>query len=414
MRILILFFFLFGSEITLAQSSQKCISLEGIHLGCVPSENHACIRLVVKNKEEITPDNPTGSSTGNPFTCQYIKIIQTERRNPQTGPLPLNCQSWKPGFNPNAGGETGIDRNSMCDIFSQPVCDEVCKLCVPELKTANVDTIEKGCEILSDGSGSCTGDCRNRCSDEPYSGGIFYGTCGGPRVCLAAGENVACRTQIPVCPGTFPGNPGFPGLGVPPSPADPTFLNTKDYYPVCSNAEKCPRAVDYHGNAVDELPGGGFPQCITSSGAPVQRVNGSCPCVMNGSPVARGENGFCPQGAQDSTPVTMVNVGTSGQCPEIPPIVPSQPSQGASCPWVKAFGKVRRDCEPVPCCCQFDPVTKKAKTSEKCVAEGQGACPGGCEGWIDTNIPPTSGTATATANSTSVTTKKASSKRKKK
>jgi len=412
-KAVVLILLLLAVDVVLAQSSQKCISLEGIHLGCVPSENHSCQRLVVKNKEEITPDNPTGSSSGNPFTCQYIKEIQTERRNPNTGPLPMNCQSWKPGFDPTAGNETGIDRNSMCDLFSRPVCNEVCALCVPELKTATIPVVEKGCEILSDGSNEqtpCTGDCRNRCSDEPYAGGVPHGTCGGPRICTAAGPNVACLVQIPTCPGAFPGSPGLPALGIPPSPADPTFLNTKDYYPICSNAEKCPKAVDYNGNAVGELPGGGFPQCLTAAGQPFQRVNGSCPCIQNGNPVNRGTNGFCPAGAQDSFPVTQVDTGASGSCPPIPPVLPLIPSEGKSCPWVRAFGKVRRDCEPVPCCCQFDPETKREKTSAKCESEGKGSCPGGCQGWIDANVQ----AGAASALSAPTTIKKSAPKRGKK
>jgi hypothetical protein len=29
------------------------------------------------------------------------------------------------------------------------------------------------------------------------------------------------------------------------------------------------------------------------------------------------------------------------------------PAPGAECPWQTAFGEVRQNCDPVPCCCQW-------------------------------------------------------------
>jgi hypothetical protein len=414
MRFILVILILLLNEITFAQMSAKCISLEGVHLGCVPSESHPCIRLVVNNVEEITDSNPTGNAGSSTFNCMYIKEIRTERRNPQTGPLALNCQSWKPGFNPSAGNETGIDRNAMCDVFSNPVCDQICTLCTPEQRIFPMPVPAKGCDILSNGSGGCTGACRNRCGDEPYAGGVQHAACGGPRTCgLPSGsEFVACKVSVPQCPATFPGTPGIP-LIVPPSPADPTFLNTKSSPPVCSNLESCPGAVDYRGGAVQPLPGGSFPECMTNAGQPVSRVGGSCPCLSGGSPVARGPNGMCPAGAEDSYPVTTVTPSGGDNCPPIPEIEPVMPSEAPSCPWVADFGVVRRECEAVPCCCQFNPETKRARTGNGAVGTAdycEGGCPGGCRGWIEANMGTASATSTVSTSSLKSTSKNQSKK----
>ena len=404
MRFFLIFTTLLFSNLVFAQStsSPKCISLEGVHLGCVPALNHPCLRLVVNNVEEITPDNPTGTPSSENYNCMYIKEIKHERRNPNAGPIGLECQSWKPGGAPRPGNETGVDKNAMCNVFFQPVCDQVCTLCTPEQRFYSMPNPLTGCDIQSSGQGECTGACRNRCGDEPYAGGVRHQNCGGPKFCGRPPNTdfTACLVNIPSCPGTFPGTPAMPPL-IPPSPADASFLNTKDIYQLCSNIEKCPAAVDYRGGAITPLPDGSIPECTTNSGQPVARVGGVCPCLSGGSPVPRNtENGMCPAGAEDSYPVTPVTVTGGDNCPEIPLIKPVEPTEGESCPWVKDFGLVRRDCEAVPCCCQFDPVTKKART------DCEGGCPGGCPGWIEANM----GTAstTTTVNSSSLKSSKGS------
>lgn len=68
-----------------------------------------------------------------------------------------------------------------------------------------------------------------------------------------------------------------------------------------------------------------------------------------------------------SRPISGVGI-TRETCPApVDPTPPPVPRE-LTCPWVKSFGEARVNCEPIPCCCQFDPVTKRAKTD----------CPGGC------------------------------------
>ena len=392
------------NSLVYAQLSPKCISIEGVHLGCVPALSHPCIRLSVNNVEEITLSNPTGTPPNEFYNCMYIKELRNERRNMNVGPLPLICQSWKPGFRQQPGGETGVDLNAMCNVFHNPVCEQVCTECTPEQRFYSMPNPMKGCDILSDGQGTCTGNCRNRCGDEPYAGGVKHNVCGGPKFC-GRPENTeftACMLTIPECPATFPGTPAMPPF-IPAASADPTFLNTRDNPPLCSNIEKCPAAVDYRGGAVTPLPDGSIPECLTNSNRPVSRVGGVCPCLSGGSPVARGENGMCPAGAEDSYPVTAVTPSGGDNCPPPSQIRPVEPTQAPSCPWVQDFGLVRRDCEAIPCCCQFNPATKKARTGDGPAGSAdfcEGGCPGGCKGWIEANMGTAS--ATSTVNSTSL------------
>lgn len=356
----------FAANTASAQASLKCLQLEGLNIGCVPATNHPCFRTVAKNVQELG-EPPAGNVQRN---CFYIEKLKSNLRQ-DTGPIAMDCIATRPnpGCNPV---ENPNCTTSICDKYATPTCNEVCKPCAPEIKFIAASIENAGCVILSDGSGGCEGpNCRKRCGDEPYAGGIKHDSCCDGIMCPSGcgmpqgSEFVACKSPTPECAAV---HPNFP-----------LFKNIKEAPPECSTLQGCPKAVDYRGNGITWPPPGivGDPNnfCLSDAGEVVPRNTG---------------DGFCPLG---SRPITGVQINAETCSPDDLPIVGSDAMPGVTCPWVKAFGKVRTNCEPIPECCQFNPATR---TSPAAGAEGR--CPvatgnkDSCQLWLDGQGAPAAAT----------------------
>lgn len=347
---LILFF---ANNNVSAQASLKCLQLEGLNIGCIPATNHPCFRTVAKNVQELG-EPPAGNVQRN---CFYIQRLRLNLRQ-DTGPIAMNCIALRP--NPDCNPRENPNcSTSICDRYATPTCNEVCKPCAPEIKFLEASIENAGCTIISDGSGGCAGpSCRKRCGDEPYAGGIKHDSCCDGLMCPSGCSGlpfVACKSPSPLC------------LEIHPIFSD--FKNIKEAPPECSSLQGCPRAVDFRGNGINWPPPGivGDPNnfCMSDSG------------VVPRNPA----DGFCPLG---SRPITGVQINSETCSTENQEFEGTGASPGVTCPWVKAFGQIRTNCEPIPECCQFNPATR---TSPAAGAEGR--CPvasGGkdsCQLWLD-------------------------------
>lgn len=144
---LIVFVFLFRAADSVAQATlptadMRCLSIEGLRLGCVPSTVHSCVKnKKVDDRESI---------------CKYGKnwrgLIMA-----QSGPIQFYCSSYKTEQVIEQTPEGPITRTvSTCIAYQTPTCDEICTGCWNDYTDRYVG-ISRGCII-------CT---RKPCPDEP-------------------------------------------------------------------------------------------------------------------------------------------------------------------------------------------------------------------------------------------------------
>ena len=109
------------SSITFS-AQDVCIQLEGISIGCVPSESHTCFR------------NKNIEIAGGSGYCKYTKLelTGTQYLAPR-GAIAFECAS-PPVIETTCVKQPGSDSQvctttSTCKEWSKPVCQEICILC---------------------------------------------------------------------------------------------------------------------------------------------------------------------------------------------------------------------------------------------------------------------------------------------
>lgn len=136
--------------LNLAEAQQSnCIELEGIKIGCVPSQSHVCFR------------NVNVELSGGQGECRYTtnETASYHFEAPE-GSIAWECAAWETEKLPCEiiGDKEVCPENKTCKEYSTPVCTEKCVSCYPKLKTTQKSTV--GCIV-------CT---RPRCSQEPTPG----------------------------------------------------------------------------------------------------------------------------------------------------------------------------------------------------------------------------------------------------
>ncbi len=172
------FLFHFHSNAQAPASNGKCIRLEQIEIGCVPSTIHVC--FVNKN-------------VNSPAQCDYVANYATHWKA-MDGPIDWKCASawvYEPDRDPRTpeGSQFSRTPKKTCPVYENPTCAEVCEGCWNEQISPLVG-VSAGCII-------CT---RPKCNDEPeptmtcpltnqgkrwvaaYE--AKYPKCGTPRRCL--------------------------------------------------------------------------------------------------------------------------------------------------------------------------------------------------------------------------------------
>lgn len=120
-------------------SQEICIKLEGITIGCVPSESHVCFRNL-----NLELDGGGGN-------CKYTKLEMTGfQYEAPSGAIAFQCASEvsetkcekKPGSD-----NTVCTTTSTCKEYSNPVCQEFCILC--HKKEIQVSKSVVGCLVCN-------------------------------------------------------------------------------------------------------------------------------------------------------------------------------------------------------------------------------------------------------------------------
>lgn len=139
----VLFLFVIFSSEAFAQNSSRCIRLENLEIGCVPSVDHSC--YMNKAVDKVS-------------SCKYVGSPGTSIR--AEGPIAWNCASstntrtCTQVCNDDSCEERCVTR-SVCTVYQSPVCQETCVQCFNQVVVANVG-INRGCIV-------CT---RALCADE--------------------------------------------------------------------------------------------------------------------------------------------------------------------------------------------------------------------------------------------------------
>lgn len=101
-------------------AQETCIQLEGLSIGCVPSQSHVCYR------------NVNVSLGGGNGSCKYTKLEMTgQHYKAPMGAIAFECAS-PPVLETTCvkqGDSTVCTTTSTCKEYSKPVCQEICELC---------------------------------------------------------------------------------------------------------------------------------------------------------------------------------------------------------------------------------------------------------------------------------------------
>lgn len=108
-----------------AWSQETCIQLEGLSIGCVPSQSHVCYR------------NVNVAISGGNGSCKYTKLEMTGQHfKAPKGAIAFECAS-PPVIEEVCVKDENSDSikctiTSTCKEYSKPVCQEICELCHKE------------------------------------------------------------------------------------------------------------------------------------------------------------------------------------------------------------------------------------------------------------------------------------------